>query len=245
MKNKKIIIVGVFIAIIALFLSFDLGQYLNLAYVKSQQEAINNYYAENSIQTAVIFFISYVVVTAVSLPGAAIMTLAAGAIFGVVLGTILVSFASVIGATLAFLVARYLFHDYVQEKFKKYIEPINEGIRKEGNLYLFTIRLVPIFPFFVVNNLMALTPIKTINYALISQIAMLLPSMIFVNAGTQLAKIESPADVLSPELIFSFVLLGLFPLVAKKTVTFIRNKRAESTDDLLESTTETESEISK
>jgi uncharacterized membrane protein YdjX (TVP38/TMEM64 family) len=245
MKNKKIIIVGVFIAIIALFLSFDLGQYLNLAYVKSQQEAINNYYAENPIQTALIFFISYIVVTGVSLPGAGIMTLAAGAIFGVVWGTILVSFASVIGATLAFLVARYLFHDYVQEKFKKYIEPINEGIRKEGNLYLFTIRLVPIFPFFVVNNLMALTPIKTINYALISQIAMLLPSMIFVNAGTQLAKIESPGDVLSPELIFSFVLLGLFPLVAKKTVTFIRNKRAEGTNDLLESSTETESEISK
>lgn len=245
MKNKKIIIVGVFIAIIALFLSFDLGQYLNLAYVKSQQEAINNYYQQNPIQTGLIFFISYIVVTGVSLPGAGIMTLAAGAIFGVVWGTILVSFASVIGATLAFLVARYLFHDYVQEKFKKYIEPINEGIRKEGNLYLFTIRLVPIFPFFVVNNLMALTPIKTINYALISQVAMFLPSMIFVNAGTQLAKIESLADVLSPELIFSFILLGLFPLVAKKTITYIKNKREESENDLLESTTETESEVSK
>lgn len=243
MNNKKIAIVSVFTIIAALFLSLDLGQYLNLAYVKSQQNAINNYYELNPFKTGLIFFISYILVTGVSLPGAGIMTLAAGAIFGVVWGTILVSFGSVLGATIAFLIARYLFHDYVQNKFKKYLEPINHGIRKEGNLYLFTIRFVPIFPFFIVNNLMALTPIKTINFALVSQIGMLLPTIIFVNAGTQLAKIESPGDVLSLELILSFVALGLFPLVAKKALVYIKKQRHESMDDFIDP--EVESDISK
>ena len=245
MNNKKIAIVCAFVAIVALFLSLDLGQYLNLAYVKSQQNAINNYYELNPIKTGLIFFLSYIVVTGISLPGAGIMTLAAGAIFGVVWGTILVSFGSVFGATIAFLVARYLFHDYVQNKFKKYLEPINHGIRKEGNLYLFTIRFVPIFPFFIVNNLMALTPIKTINFALVSQIGMLLPTIIFVNAGTQLAKIESPGDVLSLELILSFAALGLFPLIAKKALVYIKKQRHESMDDFIDPEAETESDISK
>jgi uncharacterized membrane protein YdjX (TVP38/TMEM64 family) len=231
MNIKKVSIIILFIAIIALFLSFDIAQYLDLGYIKSQQNSIDKYYAMNPISTGFIFFISYILITGVSLPGAGILTLAAGAIFGVVWGTILVSFGSVFGATMAFLIARYLFHDYVQAKFKKYLEPINHGIRKEGDLYLFTIRFVPIFPFFIINNLMALTPIKTINFALVSQIGMLLPTIIFVNAGTQLAKIESPGDVLSPELIFSFALLGIFPLVAKKVLVYIRKSRHESLDD--------------
>jgi uncharacterized membrane protein YdjX (TVP38/TMEM64 family) len=249
MNNKKVAIIVIFVAIIALFLSLDIGQYLNLAYVKSQQDAINNYYNLNPIKTGLIFFISYILITGVSLPGAGIMTLAGGAIFGVVWGTILVSFGSVFGATIAFLIARYLFHDYVQAKFKKYLEPINHGIRKEGDLYLFTIRFVPIFPFFIINNLMALTPIKTINFAVVSQVGMLLPTIIFVNAGTQLAKIESPSDVLSLELILSFALLGLFPLVAKKALIYIRKRRHESLDDFfdptLESEIETDSELPK
>jgi len=153
------------------------------------------------------------------------MTLAGGAIFGVIWGTTLVSFGSVLGATIAFLIARYLFHDYVQEHFGKYLQPINRGVEKEGNLYLFTIRLVPVFPFFIVNTLMALTPIKTINFALVSQIGMLIPTIIFVNAGTQLARIESPGDVLSPQLIISFVLLGIFPFVAKKTLAYVKQKK--------------------
>jgi uncharacterized membrane protein YdjX (TVP38/TMEM64 family) len=243
MNNKKIILVSLFIAAIALFLSFDIAQYLNLAYVKSQQNAIDHYYAMNPIKTGVIFFISYVLVTGVSLPGAGIMTLAAGAIFGVVWGTILVSFGSVFGATIAFLIARYLFHDYVQAKFKKYLEPINHGIRKEGDHYLFIIRFVPIFPFFIINNLMALTPIKTLNFAVVSQIGMLLPTIIFVNAGTQLAKIESPGDVLSLELIFSFALLGLFPLAAKKILIYVRKKRHESLDDFIDPEEETSNDI--
>ncbi len=228
MNNKKITLIILFILLVALFFSLDIAQYLDLGYIKSQQSTIDNYYATKPILTGFIFFISYILITGVSLPGAGILTLAAGAIFGVVWGTILVSFGSVFGATMAFLIARYLFHDYVQTRFKKYLEPINHGIRKEGDLYLFTIRFVPIFPFFIINNLMALTPIKTLNFALVSQIGMLIPTIIFVNAGTQLAKIESPGDVLSPELIFSFVLLGIFPLVAKKILVYIRKKRHES-----------------
>jgi len=233
MNKKKIALVVLFITAVAVFFVFDLGQYLNLAYIKSQQQVINDFYVLNPVKTGLIFFISYILITGVSLPGAGIMTLAGGAIFGVVWGTILVSFGSVFGATIAFLIARYLFHDYVQEHFGKYLKPINRGIKKEGDLYLFTIRIVPIFPFFIVNTLMALTPIKTINFALVSQIGMLLPTIIFVNAGTQLARIESPGDVLSPELIFSFVLLGLFPFIAKKTLTYIKKKQNVE-DDLLE-----------
>jgi uncharacterized membrane protein YdjX (TVP38/TMEM64 family) len=234
MNNKKIIVISLFALVVVLFFSFDLGQYLDLAYIKSQQEAINKYYALNPVRTGLIFFISYILVTGVSLPGAGIMTLAGGAIFGVVWGTILVSFGSVFGATIAFLIARYLFHDYVQERFKKYLEPINHGIRKEGDHYLFIIRFVPIFPFFIVNNLMALTPIKTLNFAVVSQIGMLVPTIIFVNAGTQLAKIESVGDILSPEIIFSFALLGFFPLIAKKLLIYIRKKRHESMNDFID-----------
>jgi uncharacterized membrane protein YdjX (TVP38/TMEM64 family) len=234
MNNKKLALVILFIVAVTLFLTLDIGQYLNLTYVKSQQNAIDHYYSMNPIKTGLIFFISYILVTGVSLPGAGIMTLAGGAIFGVVWGTILVSFASVFGATIAFLIARYLFHDYVQNKFKKYLEPINHGIRKEGDHYLFIIRFVPIFPFFIINNLMALTPIKTLNFAVVSQIGMLIPTIIFVNAGTQLAKIESPGDVLSLELILSFALLGFFPLAAKKILIYVRTKRHENLDDFID-----------
>ncbi len=230
MNKKKLALIIVFIIAIGLFFTLDIGQYLNLAYIKSKQEAINNYYVMNPVQTGLIFFISYILITGISLPGAGIMTLAGGAIFGLVWGTVLVSFGSVFGATMAFLIARYLFHDYIQKKFSTQLEPINRGIRKEGDLYLFTIRFIPIFPFFIVNTLMALTPIKTLNFALVSQIGMLVPTIIFVNAGTQLAKIESPGDVLSPELILSFVLLGLFPLLGKKIIVFIRRKHDKNLD---------------
>lgn len=230
MNKKKLALVTLFIIAVGLFFMLDLGQYLNLAYVKSKQEVINNYYVLNPVKTGLIFFISYILITGISLPGAGIMTLAGGAIFGVVWGTILVSFGSVFGATMAFLIARYLFHDYIQHRFSHRLERINKGIREEGDLYLFTIRVVPIFPFFIVNTLMALTPIKTLNFAVVSQIGMLVPTIIFVNAGTQLARIESPSDVLSLELLLSFALLGLFPLVAKKILIYIRKKKHESLD---------------
>lgn len=225
MNKKKLALIIFFIIVIGLFFALDLAQYLNLAYIKSQQEAINRYYSLNPIQTGLIFFISYVLITGVSLPGASIMTLIGGAIFGVTWGTILVSFGSVLGATMAFLVVRYLFHDFVQKRYSKQLEPINKGIEKEGGFYLFTIRLVPAFPFFIINALMALTPIKTINFALVSQIGMFPATVVYVNAGTQLAKIESLSDILSTELIISFVLLGIFPLLTKKIMEYVKQKR--------------------
>ena len=241
MDQKKIILLIGFILIVSCFFLFDFNQYFNLEYIKSRQADINDYYAAYPIRSGLIFFIAYILVTGVSLPGAGIMTLAAGAIFGVFWGTILVSFGSVFGATIAFLIARYLFHDYIQHRFSHRLEKINKGIREEGDLYLFTIRIVPIFPFFIVNNVMALTPIKTLNFALVSQIGMLLPTVIFVNAGTQLARIESPGDVLSLELIASFALLGLFPFIAKKALIYIRKTHHESLDIIEDDNDETES----
>lgn len=225
MQKKKIIAVGLFLLAVVLFFSLDAGQYLNLDYLKSERRALAAYQNNHPLQTALIFFIAYILITGVSLPGAAVMTLAGGAIFGLVLGALLVSFGSVIGATIAFLLTRYLFHDYVQRKFGARLAPINRGIEREGNLYLFTIRLIPVFPFFMVNVLMALTPIRTLNFALVSQAGMLLPTVIFVNAGTQLAAIESPRDVFSAGLLLSLALLGLFPLVTRKTIAFIRRRR--------------------
>jgi len=225
MNKKKLSLIILFVIVIGLFFALDLGQYLNLAYIKSKQEVINSYYSLNPIRTGLIFFISYILITGVSLPGASIMTLIGGAIFGVSWGTILVSFGSTLGATMAFLVVRYLFHDSIQKRYSKQLEPINKGIEKEGGFYLFTIRLVPAFPFFIINALMALTPIKTIHFALVSQIGMFPATIVYVNAGTQLAKIESLGDILSTELIISFVLLGIFPLLAKKIIEYVKQKR--------------------
>ncbi len=225
MNTKKTALIALFITAVTLFFMLNLDQYLSLAFIKSTQATVDSYYILHPLRTSLIFFISYILVTGFSLPGAAILTLAGGAVFGIIWGTILVSFGSVFGATIAFLMTRYLLHDYVQTHFGKYLAPINRGIKKEGHLYLFTIRIVPIFPFFMVNILMALTPIKTLNFALVSQIAMLIPTIIFVNAGTQLARIESLDDVLSPALMLSFALLGLFPFVAKKTLAYIEKKR--------------------
>lgn len=224
MNKKKQALIALLIIAVGLFFILDISQYLNLAYIKSQQQTINAYYAAHAVKTGALFFIIYILITGISLPGAAIMSLIAGAIFGVVWGTMLVSVGSMFGATIAFLIARYLFKDYVQTRFGQYLEPLNQGIQKEGEWYLLTIRLVPIFPFFIVNNLMALTPIKTVNFALISQLGMLPGTIVFVNAGTQLAKIEAMSDILSPTLLFSFLLLGLFPLVAKKLINLIKHK---------------------
>lgn len=230
MNKNKLALIVLFIIVIGLFFILDIGQYLDLAYIKEKQEVINNYYALNPVRTGLIFFISYILITGVSLPGAGIMTLIGGAIFGVVWGTILVSFGSVFGATMAFLIVRYLFHDFVQARFSKQLEPINRGIKNDGGFYLFSIRLIPVFPFFIVNALMALTPIKTLNFALVSQVGMIPLTIVFVNAGTQLAKIQSPSDVLSPELIFSFILIGVFPLAAKKIMAYVKRKRQNSSD---------------
>ena len=227
MKSKfsKIIIVLTIAALVLVFFAFDLGQYLTFDYLKSRQLAMEAYHADHQFMTMAVYMAVYILVTALSLPGAAVMTLAGGAIFGLWSGLLLVSFASTIGATLAFLVARFLLKDYVQDKFGDRLKAINEGIAKDGAFYLFTLRLVPVFPFFIINLVMGLTPIRVGVFYIVSQIGMLAGTFVFVNAGTQLAKIDSLSGILSPGLIFSFVLLGIFPLIAKKIIAVIKTKK--------------------
>jgi pyruvate/2-oxoglutarate dehydrogenase complex dihydrolipoamide dehydrogenase (E3) component/uncharacterized membrane protein YdjX (TVP38/TMEM64 family) len=230
-NRKKLIIVSVVIAaIVALVLigrnaDVALFDYLDLQYLKAQQDTIDAYFAANPLLTAGIYFAIYVLVTAFSLPGAAVMTLAGGAIFGLLWGTVVVSFASTIGATLAFLVSRYLLRDLVQARFGENLRAVNEGIEKDGGFYLFTLRLVPIFPFFVINLVMGLTPLATRTFYWVSQVGMLAGTIVYVNAGTQLARIESLDGILSPGLIASFTLLGVFPLIARKLVDSVKAKR--------------------
>jgi uncharacterized membrane protein YdjX (TVP38/TMEM64 family) len=223
MKAKKIILILVITVLIAGFFIFDIGQYTNLEFLKARQTDIESYYAAHPVNTVLIFFLTYVFFTGLSLPAASILTLAGGAIFGLFVGTVLVSFASTLGATLAFLASRFLFKDFVQKHFGDKLEVINQGVEKDGAFYLFTMRLVPIFPFFIVNIVMGLTPIRTLTYAMVSQIGMLTATIVFVNAGTQLAKVNEVSDILSLPLIASFILLGLFPLITKKTLDFFRS----------------------
>nr|WP_246386620.1 FAD-dependent oxidoreductase [Litorivivens lipolytica] len=207
------------IALLAVLLFvFDVGQYLRLAYLQAQLGAIQDTVAAKPLLSSAAFFALYVLVTALSLPGATIMTLAAGAIFGLLHGVLLASFAASVGATLAFLVTRYLLKDAVQEKFATRLKAINQGIERDGALYLFTLRLVPIFPFFIINLLMGLTPLRTWTFYWISQIGMLPGAIVYVNAGTQLSQISSPAGLLSAELLMAFVLLALLPWFGKAIV---------------------------
>jgi dihydrolipoamide dehydrogenase len=224
-KSKLIIVAAVVLAITGFFI-LDLGQYLTLDYFKSQQAAIDRYVGEHPLLSVGIYFVIYVVVTALSLPGAAIMTLVGGAIFGLLWGTIVVSFASVIGATLAFLAARFVLRDTVERRFQDAMASINAGIRRDGPLYLFMLRLVPAFPFFVINLVMALTSLRTLTFFVVSQIGMLPGTIVYVNAGTQIAQIETASGILSPELLGAFVLLGVFPLIARRIVDWIKNRRA-------------------
>ena len=199
--------------------------YLSLELFRSQQAQLSAYVAANPWRTAAFYFLAYVVLTALSLPGALVMTLVGGALFGLLWGSVLVSFASSIGATLAFLASRFLFRDWVQGRFGSRLEPINRGMEREGAFYLFGLRLVPIFPFFVINLLMGLTPIHIGTYYWVSQVGMIPATLVFVNAGTQLASIDSPSGILSPALLLSFALLGIFPLLARRALAWLEARR--------------------
>ena len=223
-KKKWLILVLLASAVVAYF-AFDLGRFLSLEYLKSRQADLSALAAARPWQVGGTFFAVYVAVTALSLPGAAILTLAAGAIFGLLAGTVIVSFASSIGATLAFLASRYLLQDSVQSRFGARLADINRGVEKEGAFYLFTLRLVPLVPFFVINLLMGLTKMKALTFYWVSQLGMFAGTVVFVNAGTQLAAIESLGGVLKPALIGSFVLLGLFPLIAKKIIDLVKARQ--------------------
>ncbi|MDH3690702.1 MAG: FAD-dependent oxidoreductase [Gammaproteobacteria bacterium] len=225
MNNTKVLLLLVLAAVAAAFFLFDLGEYFTLEYFKTQQSAIDAYRQAQPWMSASFFFLLYVAVTGLSLPGAVIMTLVGGAIFGLIWGTVIISFASTIGATVAFLVSRFLLRDMVQEKFASNLTAINEGIKKDGAFYLFTLRLIPAFPFFLINLLMGLTPIRTLVFWIVSQIGMLPGTIVYVNAGTQIAKLESLGGILSPGLIGSFALLGLFPLITRKTLEFIQTRK--------------------
>ncbi|HEY5763128.1 MAG TPA: FAD-dependent oxidoreductase, partial [Rhodocyclaceae bacterium] len=194
-------------------------------YLKSQQEAITMYRDANPLSTAAIYFVAYVAATGLSLPGAAVLTLAGGAIFGLLWGTVIVSFASTLGATLAFLAARFVLRDTVRAKFGDKLKAIDAGIAKDGPFYLFTLRLVPVFPFFAINLAMGLTPMRAITFAWVSQLGMFAGTIVYVNAGTQLAQIDSAAGLLSPGLLGAFALLGIFPLIAKKIVEWIKARK--------------------
>jgi pyruvate/2-oxoglutarate dehydrogenase complex dihydrolipoamide dehydrogenase (E3) component/uncharacterized membrane protein YdjX (TVP38/TMEM64 family) len=224
-KSSRLLVVAVLVALVAAFFALGGHRYLSFSAIKAEHAAILAYYAGHPWQAAAGFFLLYVAVTGLSLPGAAIMTLAAGAVFGLLWGTVLVSFASSLGATLACLASRFLLRDWVQQRFGPQLRAINEGIEKEGGFYLFTLRLIPAVPFFVINLAMGLTPMRAATFYWVSQLGMLAGTIVYVNAGTQLAAIESPAGILSPGLIGAFVLLGLFPLIAKRIVDAVKARK--------------------
>ena len=210
------------IALIVVFFTFDLGRFLTLEALKSGQATFAAGYDASPWRVAGAYLLLYVAVTALSLPGAAVMTLAGGALFGLWVGTLLVSFASSIGATLAFLASRWLLRDWVQARYGERLAAVNAGMAKDGAFYLFTLRLVPVLPFFIINLLMGLTPIKTRTFYGVSQVGMLAGTLVYVNAGTQLAQLDSLSGILSPGLVASFALLGVFPWLAKRLVTLVQ-----------------------
>lgn len=222
---NKIIIIAVIVIAVAAFRIFNLGEYLSLSYIKESREKFESLYAEHTLPVIGGYMLIYILVTSLSLPGAAVMTLAGGALFGLLRGTIIVSFASTIGATLACLVSRFILRDWVQGKFGERLKTVNDGIEREGSFYLFTLRLIPVFPFWLINLVLGLTKMPLRTFYWVSQFGMLPGTIVYVNAGKELGKIDSLSGILSPGLILSFVLLGLFPLAAKKAMALYKRKK--------------------
>ena len=225
MSWKKILVSVVLVSAAIAFFALDLGHYFSLAYIKQSQASFSQTYQQHPVRVTLVFFAVYVLITALSLPGAAIMTLASGASFGLVWGTVVVSLASTLGATLAMLAARTVLRESIEKRFGKRLVEVNKGIDKEGAFYLFTLRLIPVIPFFALNLLMGLTRIKIWTFFWVSQIGMLAGTVAYVYAGTEIAKIDSLRSILSPGLIGAFVLLGLFPLVAKRVLDAVRRRK--------------------
>jgi pyruvate/2-oxoglutarate dehydrogenase complex dihydrolipoamide dehydrogenase (E3) component/uncharacterized membrane protein YdjX (TVP38/TMEM64 family) len=224
-SRSRLLLVAILVVAVLAFFAAGGPRYFTFDNIKAQQAVIQGWNEAHPWRTAAAFFALYVAVTGLSLPGAALMTLVAGAMFGLLWGTLIVSFASAIGATVAFLAARFILREWVQTRFRDQMQWINAGIEKEGGFYLFTLRLIPLIPFFVINVVMGLTPLRTRTFYWVSQLGMLAGTLVFVNAGTQLAAIESPRGILSWKLIGAFALLGLFPLVAKKLLDLVRARR--------------------
>ncbi len=225
MQMKRLWIVALLGLGVVVFFGLDLGRFLSLEVLKSRQADLAALYREQPWAVAAAFLAAYVAMTATSLPGAVPMTLAAGAIFGLPTGTLIASFASSIGALLAFLSSRYVLADWVRARLGTRLADIDRGMARDGAFYLFTLRLVPLVPFFAVNLLMGLTRMKSWTFYWVSQVGMLLGTAVYVNAGTQLAAIQSPRDIVSPALLGSFVLLGVFPLVARKMAAVLQARK--------------------
>jgi len=223
---NKVIIASVIALLIAVFIYLDLASYLTLSYVKGSQEQFQEIYLRNELTVIAAYMLIYIIVTALSLPGAAVMTIAGGALFGLPLGIVAVSIASTVGATLACFFSRFILRDWVQERLGEKFKSINEGVEREGAYYLFTARLIPVFPFFIINLAMGLTKMPLLRFFWVSQLGMVPGTAVYVNAGRELGKIESLSGILSPSLILSFVILGLFPIIMKKLVTFIKKREA-------------------
>ena len=222
---KRLLIIAALAALVAAYFFFGLGDYLTVEGIKQVAGDVGAYYERNPAQVIAGFFLVYVAVAAASLPGAAVMTLAAGALFGVLVGTIIVSFASTLGATLAFLASRYVLRDGIEARFGERLRTVNQGLERDGAFYLFTIRMIPLFPFFVVNLVMGLTRIGTWTFAWVSQVGMLLGTIVYVNAGTQLARIDSLSGIASPAVLASFALLGIAPWFAKAIIGWIKRRK--------------------
>lgn len=225
---KKVAIIFFVLGLIAVFRIFHLDQYLSLSYLKASQDQFALLYAEHRMPVIAAYMLIYILVTLLSLPVAVVLTIAGGALFGLWTGTLIVSFASAIGSTIACSISRFLLRDWIQSKFANKISRINDEIEKEGAFYLFTLRLIPIFPFWVINLVIGVTKIPLFTFYWVSQVGMLPGTMVFVNAGKELAKIESLSGILSPGLILSFVLLGLFPITAKKIMTIYRSRTGKT-----------------
>jgi len=222
---KKLLLVFIIVIMVAVYFLFDLDQYLNFSYLKVEQARFQEFYLNHRLFTILIYAAIYIGATMISIPGATILTLAGGAIFGFWIGTIVISFSSTIGATLAFINCRYFFRDVFQKKLKDRMKTINKGVKSEGAFYLLTMRLTPIFPFFLVNAAFAKTYIKVSTFYWVSQIGMLPGTAVYVNAGTQLSKLESLSGILSPNIVLAFALLGIFPLVSKKVIDVIKRRK--------------------
>ena len=226
--NIKIVLILLVVAGIGLFFGFDLGRFLTLEALASLEAELSAWVDENPLLASVSYVAAYIAITALSLPGAAVMTLAGGAIFGFAWGLGLASLSSSVGATLAFQVARVVLGDWVQKRFEGELKRINDGIERDGSFYLFTLRLVPLFPFFVVNLVMGMTKIRAFPFYWVIVIGMLPGTAAFVFAGTQLAEIRSIGDVLDPGLLIAFTVLGLLPITAKKIVAWLKGRRADA-----------------
>lgn len=230
---KRLALVAVLVALVAAFKLLGLGQYFTLEYLKDSRAVFLEYYTANSAFVLALFMGIYIISTALSLPGATVLTIAGGALFGLEVGVVAVSFASSIGATLAFLVSRFLLRDWVEGRFGGRLDAINRGVEAEGAFYLFTLRLIPVFPFFVINLVMGLTKMRAWTFYWVSQAGMLAATIVFVNAGKEMGKLTSLKGIVSPGLLASFIILGLFPITARKLIAALRRKKGFArTEDL-------------